>query len=85
MPLTEGSLRERLAEAETRFNAAKVKKDQAEASVQEADNECLRVQGEYRAIQALLDYEVNSQVQNATSETPEPSVAVVGEGKHGRS
>ncbi len=81
MPLTEETLRERLTDAETRFNAAKVKKDQAEASVQEAENECLRLQGEYRAIQALVDYE---SIAEKSKDVTISSMAVEGGAKHGR-
>lgn len=61
MELTKETLQERLKDVEARFNSAKVRKEQAEATLEEAENECLRLQGEYRAVQRIVD------------ETPEPA------------
>lgn len=74
MELTKETLQERLNDVEARFNAAKAKKEQASVSLEEAENECLRIQGEYRAIQALLEL----------PEVIEPSVTVKNEAKSGR-
>jgi hypothetical protein len=48
-------LKQRRAETEARFNAAKVKKEQFEAQAEEANNECLRLQGEHRAVTELIN------------------------------
>lgn len=55
MPLTEENIRQRLVEVERRFNDAKVRHDQLEAQAQAAEEEKIKIQGEYRALQALLD------------------------------
>jgi hypothetical protein len=73
--LTKETLQERLNDVEARFNTAKVRKEQAEVALEDASNECLRIQGEYRAVNELVEL-------SATS--PKPSVEVKDEGKHGR-
>lgn len=69
MILTPEILQERLHDAEVRFNAAKIAKDQAEVDLETKDNECLRIQGEFRAIKSLIDEQAEASAQQ-TARSP---------------
>jgi hypothetical protein len=49
------TLDERLADIDKQFAQTKLKKDQLEGQLEDTSNELLRLQGSYRAIQALID------------------------------
>lgn len=70
MEITKENLQELLKDVEARFNAAKVRKEQAEATLETEENECMRLQGEYRAIQELVNQAVET-----------PKIAIENEGK----
>lgn len=70
MVLTKELAQQRLVDTETRFNAAKVHRDQVQAQLEDAENECMRLQGEYRAATWFKD-----QAELNTPETAEDAVA----------
>lgn len=71
MQLNVEMLEQRLQDAEARFNAAKVRTNQAEAELETANNECLRIQGEFRALKDLLARALKDE---ADLEPPFPSL-----------
>lgn len=89
MALSKEDIQLCLQETESRFNAAKIRKDQAQAALEEAEIECHRVQGEYRVWQKLLaDFEADESQGGFPVMDSMPEVKVVAEpvkkeAKHG--
>lgn len=75
MTLTKEVIEQRLQETEVRFNAAKIAKDQAEAQLEDKSNECLRIQGEFRALKQLAEQiTIVDPLVNVPEEVFDPSV-----------
>lgn len=85
MTVTKEAIEQRLQETEVRFNAAKIAKDQAEAELEDRNNECLRLQGEFRALKQLAEQlaspDSNPWADSFDATGPKPEVRVKGEPK----
>ncbi len=80
--ITNESLQQRLKDTEARFNEAKAMDYNLSAQRDAANEECLRIQGDYRTIQQMI---METMQAEATKAEAEPSVAVANEGKEATS